>query len=303
MQWMKALLLSGTPPAFWTDHHQNLLHHHHDQISQLSSAQPPSQLHHDQPQQLQEQLPLQLQEQLPLQLQPPDQLFARQPSSLAQQSGSTIVEEIVPIAEALPIASPFVPRQDLGLKSLLQDPSMHSSPQRHVMPDPPESSSRQMPTGSGMAPDAEDSGLAAQYLSGHIARTPAAARQSAVQLSAQQQQQQAPKVQRLGKDQPQVQYQPQGRPKTTYSPSPTHAVQSPAGPSQSPERQHQSPGNMYKYLDQLPGELVACRRILQYSFVMEYFWQASPDQARSVAHTHCQSMQLHCLPLRVITGA
>ena len=296
MQWMKALLLSGTPPAFWTDHHQNLLHHHHDQISQLSSAQPPSQLHHDQPQQLQEQLPLQLQ--------PPDQLFARQPSSLAQQSGSTIVEEIVPIAEALPIASPFVPRQDLGLKSLLRDPSMHSSPQRHVMPDPPESSSRQMPTGSGMAPDAEDSGLAAQYLGGHIARTPAAARQSAVQLSAQQQQQQqAPKVQRLGKDQPQVQYQPQGRPKTTYSPSPTHPVQSPAGPSQSPERQHQSPGNMYKYLDQLPGELVACRRILQYSFVMEYFWQASPDQARSVAHTHCQSMQLHCLPLRVITGA
>lgn len=287
MQWMKALLLSGTPPAFWTDHHQNLLHHHHDQISQLSSAQPPLQLHHDQPQQLQEQLPLQLQ--------PPDQLFARQPSSLAQQSGSTIVEEIVPIAEALPIASPFVPRQDLGLKSLLQDPSMHSSPQRHVMPDPPESSSRQMPTGSGMAPDAEDSGLAARYLGGHIARTPAAARQSAVQLSAQQQQQQqAPKVQRLCKD------QPQGRPKTTCGPSPTQAVQSPAGPSQAPERQHQSPKNMYEYLDQLPGELVACRRILRYSFVMEYFWQASPDQARSVAHTHCQ---LHCLPLRVITGA
>ncbi len=287
MQWMKALLMSGTPPVFWTDHHQNFLHHHHHhQISQPSSAQPPSQLHHDQLPQLQEQLPLQ--PQAPGTGVPSDQSCSCHPSPLGQQSGGSIDGQSLPIAESLPIASPFVSRQDLGLKSLLQDPSMPSSPQRHVMMDPPESASGQLPTG----PDAEYSVPAAQYPGGHVARTHAAARQSAVQLSAQQQQQQqqqqqAPKVQRLGKDQPQGQYQPQGRPQHTYSQSPAQAAQSPADPSQSHERQHQSPGNMYEYLDQLPGELVACRRVLQYSFVMEYFWQASPDQARSVVGSHC----------------
>ncbi len=288
MQWMKALLLSGTPPVFWTDHHQSLLHHHHHQISQPSSAQLPSQLQHDQPQQLQEQLPLQ--PQAPGTGAPSDQLFSHWPSPMGQQSGNSIDGESLPIAEALPIASPFVPRQDLGLKLLLQDPSMHSSPQRHVMLDPPEFPLGQLPTGPGMVPRAGDSMPAAQYPGRHIATTHAAARESYVQLSAQQQQQQqtAPDVQRSGKVQPQVQHQPQGRPQTTYSPSPPQAVQSPAGPPQSPQRQHQSPGNMYEYLDQLPRELVACRRILQYSFVMEYFWQASPDQARSVALTHCQ---------------
>ncbi len=287
MQWMKALLLSGTPPAFWTDHHQNLLHRHHHQISQPSSAQPPLQLHHDQPQQLQEQLPLQLQ--APGTGAPSQQSFSCQPSILAQQSGDSMVGESLPFAEVLPIASSFVPRRDLGLKSLLQDPSMHSSQQQHVMLDPPESASRHLPTGPGMAPHAEDSVPAAQYQSGHIARTHAAARKSAVQMSEQQQQQQqpAPDVQRSGQDQDQPwgQDQPQGRPQATYSQPPTQAVQSPAGPT---KRQHHSPGNMYKYLDELPRELVACRRILQYSFVLEYFWQASPDQARSVAHTHCQ---------------
>ena len=300
MQWMKALLLGGTPPAFWNDHHQSLLHHHHHQVNQSLSAQLPSQLHHDSPQQLQEQLPLQLQ--APGTAAPSDHLFSCQPSPLGQQSGNSTVGESLPIAEALPTASLFVPRQDLGLKSLLQDPSMHSSHQQQGMLDPPATASGLLPTDPGMVPHAKDSMYAAQYLSGHIASTHAAARQSAVQLSEQQQQQQqqqqqAPDEQRSGQN------QPQGRPQATYNQFPTQAVQSPAGPSQSPDRQHQSPGHMYQYLDQLPGDLVACRRMLQYSFVLEYFWQASPNQARSVAHIHCHSIKLHFLPVRFITGA
>ena len=278
MQWMKALLLSGTPPAFWNDHHQSLLRHHHHQVNQSLSAQLPSQLHHDLPQQLQEQLQLQWQLQAPGTAAPSDHLFSCQPSPLGQQSGNSIVGT----------ASPFVPRQDLGLKSLLQDPSMHRSHQQQGMLEPPATASGQLPTDP-----AEDSMYTAQYLSGHIASTHTAARQSAVQSSEQQQQQQ----QQAADEQRSGQNQPQGRPQATYNQFPTQAVQSPAGPSQSPDRQHQSPGHMYQYLDQLPGDLVACRRILQYSFVLEYFWQASPDQARSVAHIHCQSIKLHLLPL------
>ena len=37
---------------------------------------------------------------------------------------------------------------------------------------------------------------------------------------------------------------------------------------------------MYGYLEQLPQELAACRRALQYSFVLEYFMQGSAHQAR-----------------------
>ena len=38
--------------------------------------------------------------------------------------------------------------------------------------------------------------------------------------------------------------------------------------------------SMYGYLEQLPKELVACRRILQYSIVLEYYMQGSAPQAR-----------------------
>ena len=38
--------------------------------------------------------------------------------------------------------------------------------------------------------------------------------------------------------------------------------------------------SMYGYLKQLPQELVACHRILQYSFVLEYYMQGSPNQTR-----------------------
>lgn len=38
--------------------------------------------------------------------------------------------------------------------------------------------------------------------------------------------------------------------------------------------------SMYGYLEQLPQELVACRRILQYSFVLSYYMQGSADQTR-----------------------
>ena len=41
--------------------------------------------------------------------------------------------------------------------------------------------------------------------------------------------------------------------------------------------------SIYGYLEQLPQELVACRRVLQYSFVLEYYMQGSAHQARSEA--------------------
>ena len=38
--------------------------------------------------------------------------------------------------------------------------------------------------------------------------------------------------------------------------------------------------SVYGYLEKLPQELVACRRVLQYSFVLEYYMQASANQTR-----------------------
>ncbi|KAL0039992.1 hypothetical protein WJX79_001742 [Trebouxia sp. C0005] len=70
--------------------------------------------------------------------------------------------------------------------------------------------------------------------------------------------------------------------------------------------QHQSPGDVYQYLDQLPRELVACRRILQYSFVLEYFWQASPDQVRLLEGLQAQLGSLVeqlSMPLALLPGS
>ena len=52
-------------------------------------------------------------------------------------------------------------------------------------------------------------------------------------------------------------------------------------PSYSDTAAHGQKGEgLYAYLERLPNELVACRRILQYSFVLEYYMQISAEQAR-----------------------
>ena len=46
------------------------------------------------------------------------------------------------------------------------------------------------------------------------------------------------------------------------------------------EGPNQLSGRMFEYLEQLPKELLSCRRILQHSFVLQYYWQPNAAQAK-----------------------
>ena len=313
MQWVKALLMSGTPPAFWTHQHETLLARHHRPGSQPSQMQQPVLQHQQQQHKTQQQLQQhtiqqqqhmiqQQQQQVTQQQQHQQQVTQQQQpadpsdsssSSMAPQSVQLSEGQAGPTAERASVPSSLRPGQDLGLKSLLQPPSMHSMRQQSYMHDAQAASSMHMPTGKrkGVASQAEGSVPAVQPLSllpdGQATGDTDAAGLSGATFHAQRQQSQQQQQQQQQHTNEQMQRhsqnQPQSRAPALHSQYEAGSVQSSGGPSQSPEGLHQSPGSMYDYLEQLPGELVACRRILQYSFVLEYYWQATPNQARSVA--------------------
>lgn len=293
---MKALLMSGTPPAFWSHHHETLLARHRHPVSQSPHTQQSVFQHQqEQPHKTQQQLQqhtVQQQQQHTIRQQQQHKTQQQQqpacPSHLSHTSSSAPQSVQVsegpagPTAERASVPSSFGPGQDLGLKSLLQPPSTHSMPQQRYMHDAQAASSMHVPTGKrkGTAFQAEGSVPAVQQLNllpdGQAACDTDAAGLSGANLHTQRQQSHQQHQHTNEQMQGQLQDQPQSRAPALHS-------QCEAGHVQSPEGLHQSSGTMYDYLEQLPGELVACRRILQYSFVLEYYWQATPNQARSVA--------------------
>ena len=256
MQWMKALLISGTPDAYWAQQHRSPIPCH--QAHQHS--------HHQQA--VQQQAP----QQLPQQQSQPQQVLRQQ-----QQQQQ------------------FVPRPDLGLKSILIDHSLQELQQQQQNTDLEPESSRLPDTD---AASASASASAAKGQSSADFGTDLKQAGSSVDPRMHDMRARFKSNQLAYSQDPPLDGLIHPLVGSVQSPtgslqSQTGLRQSPAGPVkstavvaesmlQSQEDSQQFSGSIYGCLEELPRELVACRRILQHSFVLEYFWQGTADQARSV---------------------
>ena len=244
MEWMRALLISGTPPAFWSQHWQASKLPTWS-VQQCTHPQHQPQQHQEQHEQQQREQ--QHQQQQGASYQPadfPQAVQGMQPASL-QPQGQCQGDDT---AERSSTHQRSGPSQDLGLKPLMHSHNMQCS----------------------------------QLLPGQLLHAVAASDS------------------RTSADEPNISNQishvhatsPSNLPDTalgnvSQSVSPTEGAQYTGhelrhSASHSAVREQTSEG-VYSYLEQLPNELVACRRILQYSFVLDYYMQISADQARWAA--------------------
>ena len=326
MQWMKALLMSGTTPAFWSHHHPASKKQSQDTHHGIHTPH-----HGQQHQQQQQQCAFAHQEQPPLQQQTNDGDLHGACLQVSQQSDpSGCIQHSQPAAmpglllepeDALggpSMSLPAFPRPDLGLKSLLDD--------QHALQSTPSwmQQSQQQGLMAGKSIGEGPQGAAAR--SAVVQQAPMNMPASAAAAASCEQRcgfwpGQDTAQQQPGCHQPKVSesivpaaaLQPSQAPRMIFDEPGTSTdaiVADPAIESDDTFSSHASSSNaveqtdeasdrlpvqtqrqteqeMYAYLEQLPTELVACRRALQFSFVMQYYMALSADQARSAAFASC----------------
>ena len=323
MQWIRGLLISGTPADFWRDHQPDIQQQNSNKLQQSSSCHHShSQQHHYQPQQQQQESQFHqepVQHKANVQQQHQQQRttiestmnLPRDPRDASQQQAATTIPSTGAIQHLAAASEPVGCASGLSLPQSSEDSEPDSRVQvapacrpKHWLGLNPLFHTHAL---QGYRPSPQDSRAETASIgsSGVVHSQPEASftpvQQSCVQLPALDS---LPTWGPCTDEEPVMLGMPrQALPCTGVTPTDACDAQGVADLQRGTDTQRGSDAwsadaqvaahaqgmqgaalggadSMYGYLDQLPQELVACRRVLQYCYVLEYYLQGSANQAR-----------------------